>query len=140
MESVFRLSATWASIIRLFTPLVKGDTNTAVLRGMLCDPLASGNLKGTHGVTTGSEVHLNETGWVESAVGLDGVCGGPVLDGMVVFQEWVQSLVMGRREFTPAVPERPAFMSNRECWCNRVDAVGDHDVPVALGEVVHFFI
>ena len=38
------------------------------------------------------------------------------------------------------VPERPAFMCNGEDRGNRIDLFSDQNVPVDLGEVVHFFI
>lgn len=96
MEAVLRLTTAGAGIVPLFSPLVESDTNTAVLRGVLGDPLATGDFEGSHGISTGIKINLMEAGWVEPAMGLDGVGRCPVLESVWVLQKGVQDLVMGR--------------------------------------------
>ena len=84
MESIFRLSAARARVVSLFSPLVEGNSNAAVLRCVLGNPVTARNLEGSHGIATGSKIDLLETGGIKSRVGLDGVGGCPVLNGMLV--------------------------------------------------------
>ena len=129
-----------ACIVPMFSPLVESDTNTAVLRGVLGDPLATGDFEGSHGISTGIKINLMEAGWVKSGMGLDGVGGGPVLESVWVFQEGVQELVMGRGEFVVTVPDGPTLMGDGQSGGHGVEVFRYQNIPVQFGKVVHFFI
>ena len=45
-----------------------------------------------HGITAGFKINIDETRGVQSAVGLDGVGGGPVLESVLVFDDGIEDL------------------------------------------------
>ena len=47
---------------------------------------------------------------------------------------------MRRRKLVAVMPDRPAFVCNRESGGDGVDMIRDHNIPVQLCQVVHFFI
>ena len=63
-----------------------------------------------------------------------------MLESVGIFQEGVQGLLMSRGELLLMVPDRPAFMSNRENRGNRIGMSRDQYIPIDLGQVVHLFV
>ena len=83
---------------------------------------------------------MDEGSWRNPRRGLESVGCCPVVDGMLVFQQWVQDFLVGSWKLGVGMPDSPAFIMNFMGGWEECGVVGAEDIPICLSEVVHLVV
>ena len=107
----FRLVTAGTTIVGLFFPQLKSGIDTTVFGSMFGDSPAITEFQGSHEVSACIPVHIGDgLGWNLAWVVV--VVLGPIVDGVVVFQNGVNDVGVGAAELLAFVPNGIALIRN----------------------------
>ena len=107
----FRLVTAGTTIVGLFFPQLKSGIHTTVFGSMFGDPAAIAEVEGSHEVSACIPIHVGDGLWWNSAWVVVVVLG-PIVDGVVVFQNGVNDIGVGAAELLALVPNGIALIRN----------------------------
>ena len=93
----FRLVTAGTTVVGLLFPELESGIHTTVFRSVFGDPPAVTELEGSHEISACIPVHIGDgLGW--DSAGVVVVVLGPIVDGVVVFQNGINDVGMGTAE------------------------------------------